>query len=254
MRILLAVLATLLVAAPASAATLEASSGDIRAVATWKDKDIGPQDVTLRVFDGDEQIVDRAIPDKRYLLPIDVAVRDLEGDGTPEPIFTLYSGGAHCCVTALIYDGGSALEAFYGNVGYTLEKIAGRLAFVSADDRFAYRYASYAGSIFPLLVQRYEAGELIDITRDAAIRPRLRREAKRYKRYYQRAHRNQPGNLEAFESPLAAYTADMCNLGNCRKGYALAAKAIERGEVGALFVKRLERDMQKLGYASGEAR
>lgn len=254
MRLALAVLATLLLAAPAGAKTLEASSGEVRAVATWKDKATGPQDVRLQVFEGDEQIVDRAIPDERYLLPVDVAVRDLEGDGAPEPIFTLYSGGAHCCVSTVIYDGATPLETFYGNVGYTLEKVAGALAFVTADDRFAYRYASYAGSLFPLLVQRYENGQIVDITRDRALRPRLKREAKRYKRYYQRAHRSRPGNLEAFKSPLAAYTADMCNLGDCRKGYALAVKAVERGEVGALFVKRLERDMDRLGYSSGEAR
>ncbi len=217
-------------------------------MATWKEGELGPQDVTLEVFDGDAQIVSRSIPDKRYMLPIDVGVRDLEGDGAPEAIFTLYSGGAHCCVTNLIYEGKSVLEAFYGNVGFTIEKIGDGLAFVSADDRFAYRYASYAGSLFPLLVQRYEDGELVDVTRSAAVRPRLKKEAKRYKRYYGRAHRNQPEPAEAFASPLAAYTADMCNLGDCQKGYALAVKAIERGEVGALFVKRLERDMQKLGY------
>lgn len=255
MRLVLAALLTLLVAAaPASAKTLEAFSGDTRAVATWTQGEIGPKDVRLRVFEGDEQIVDRAIPDREYLLPVDVAVRDLEGDGDPEAIFTLYSGGAHCCITAYVYEGVRLTEGFYGNVGYVLKRIAGRLAFVTADDRFAYRYAPYAGSLFPLLVQRYEDGELVDITRDKAVRPRLRREARTYKRFYQRAHRNDPGITGAFASPLAAYTADMCNLGNCQKGYALAAKAVERGEVGARFVKRLERDMRRLGYSTGESR
>ena len=254
MRLVLAALFTLLLAAPASAKTLEASSGETRAVATWKETELGPKDVTLDVYAGDERIVTESIADKRYLLPVDVAVRDLEGDGDPEAIFTLYSGGAHCCVSTYVYEGVRLTEGFYGNVGYVLKKIAGQLTFLTADDRFAYRYASYAGSLFPLLVQRYEDGKLIDITRTAAVRPRLKREARTYKRFYQRAHRNHPGNTEAFASPLAAYTADMCNLGNCQKGYALAVKAVERGEVGALFVKRLERDMQRLGYSSGESR
>lgn len=254
MRVVLAALLALLLAAPASARTLEAASGDTRAVATWKETGLGPKDVTLNVYVGEERIVVESIPDRRYLLPVDVAVRDLEGDGDPEAIFTLFSGGAHCCVSTRVYEGKRLTEGFYGNVGYVLEKVAGQLAFVTADDRFAYRYAAYAGSLFPLLVQRYEEGRLVDITRDKALRPRLKREARTYKRFYQRAHRNQAELEEAYASPLAAYTADMCSLGDCRKGYALAARAVERGEVGALFVKRLERDMERLGYSRGESR
>jgi hypothetical protein len=86
-----------------------------------------------------------------------VAVSDLEGDGEPE-----------------------------GDLGSD-----GRLELVTGDDRFSYAFGCYACSAVPVLVQRYEQGRLVNVTRSF---PRaIRADATRIWSGYRRAVRKKGG-------------------------------------------------------------
>ncbi len=253
----LAALSALVLAAPAAAEMQTASHGDIRAQLSYKTHpDRSPTNLVLRVFSGAERIVEKRIPDEEFLVPAGedaVQVLDLDGDGVPEALFDLYTGGAHCCVVTTVFRGTTEIERNWGNVGYRFKDVDrdGVKEFYSADDRFAYRYGSYAGSLYPLQVMRLVGDEFVDITAtERALRPRLKREARRYKRIYRkyaRRVRREPTVREVIRSSLAAYTADQCSLGDCRKGYALVAKAQQRGAISG-FARVVRRDMRKLGY------
>ena len=85
--------------------------------------------------------------------------RDLTGDGQPDLLFSVFSGGAHCCLTYFVHSLKpriAKVAAFAsGNTGATgFVDIPGRkkpVAF-SADDTSAYAFTSYAGSVFPMVV------------------------------------------------------------------------------------------------------
>ena len=100
-----------------------------------------------------------------------VVVSDIEGDGAPDVIVGLYSGGAHCCYITQIYryDPGTQTYAVvqrdFGDPGSILERIGGFFRFLSADDRFAYRFAAFAFSGLPIQIWRFADGRFVDVTR-----------------------------------------------------------------------------------------
>ena len=249
-------LALLALAAPASAKTETASSGAVRAELSYTERsDRAPTDIELRVLRDGEEIVRKALPDDRFLLPLAggaVVTRDLDGDGEAEALFSLFTGGAHCCVLTYLFDGTDEIEENWGNPGYALRDFQrdGVPEFETADDAFNYRYSSYASSLPPLKVLRLVDGKLVDVTREPAMRPALRTEAARYKRIYQRFRpraRKDPILREVLRSSLAGHAADQCSLGACAKGYALIRAAQRRGDVIG-FLRTVRRDLRRLGY------
>ena len=100
-----------------------------------------------------------------------VTVRDLDGDGEPEVLIDLFTGGAHCCFYTVIlrYDGGTyrGTVAFWGDPDYSLRADLdrdGRPELVTADDRFAYAFTFYAASVLPIRIESYDHGTLTDVT------------------------------------------------------------------------------------------
>ncbi len=254
-------LALLALAAPAAAKTEVASLGTIRAELTYTKKSaFQATGVTLRVFDGDTQIVDKAIPNKAYLSPIgmntgsrSVHVRDLDGDGTGEALFDLYTGGAHCCQVLLLYKGAMEIERNWGDPGYALEDLDsdGVPEFRSGDNGFNSVFSSYAASLFPAQIFRLVDGALVDVTREDGLKPTVSTQATDYKRIYRKVKRRlrkHPEYREAVRSSLAAYTADQCTLGECRTGYQLVRTAIRRGYVKPGFLRRLKTLLAEHGY------
>jgi hypothetical protein len=209
--------------------------------------------MTLKVFDNEVQIVDTAIPDDNFWQPVgyetdhkSVSVRDLDGDGTGEAIFDLFSGGAHCCSITYFYKGTTEIVKNWGNPGYVIR--GGDL--ISEDDRFSYHFGSYAGSLRPLQVfQLTSDAKLTDVTGERPAR--VRKDAKRMRRYYRQAvHalKKQPAYVELVKSSLGAFTADQCSLQHCGKGYALARRAIAKGYLKPAYLPHLKRFLRKLGY------
>ena len=105
---------------------------------------------------------------------------------TPDPqiVFTMYTGGAHCCSATRIatQDPAGAWHVrdagAIDGMGYGLEDVDGdgHVELVDIDNAFLYAFASYADSWAPPVVFRLSGGTLRDVTRDASIRPYLRRQ------------------------------------------------------------------------------
>jgi hypothetical protein len=103
----------------------------------------------------------------------DLQVQDLDTDGEPEVFLQTFSGGAHCCLSSLIYhydkqqDFYTVIDHFWGNAGYQLVDLDadGQPEFETRDDSFAYAFTSYAGSRYPAQLWQFQAGELVNVTR-----------------------------------------------------------------------------------------
>ncbi len=145
--------------------------------------------------------------------PDGLAVADLDGDGEPEVIADLFTGGAHCCLVSQIlrWDGSAyaAGERVWGDPGYRLRDADGDGLpdFVTGDDRFAYAFASYAESFMPVRVLTYRAGRWRDIT--ATVPKLVRAEARQLKKTYLKLRRGRSSL-----GVLAAWAADEYRLGH----------------------------------------
>jgi hypothetical protein len=247
-------LSLLALAAPAAATTQTATLGSVRAQLSYEKGRFGAaKSIELEVFDNDSQIVDTQIPDDNLWAPVgyhtstkSVHVRDLDGDGTGEAIFDLYTGGAHCCELTYFYKGTTEIQKNWGNPGYQIR--GGDL--ITGDDRFTYHWGSYAGSLQPLQVfQLTSDGKLTDVTGERPAR--LRKQIHRFKRYYRQAVRDlkrDPVYVELVQSSVGALAADQCSLGHCSRGYDLAKHAVEQGYLKPAYLRRLARFLQRLGY------
>lgn len=89
---------------------------------------------------------------------------DLTGEGNPDAVIQVYTGGAHCCSSTLVYDLGHemrlVLESPLSNCGGSFRDLTGdgRPEFVTCDDLFAYTYCSYAASPAVQVIMAYEPG------------------------------------------------------------------------------------------------
>jgi hypothetical protein len=145
-----------------------------------------------------------------------ITLRDLNGDGEPEILLDFWFGGAHCCYWLRIYrwDASSGTYTntahFWGNVSYDLKDVsqAGRLELVTADDRFAYAFTSFAGSGFPLQIWDYHSARLVNTTR--SYPDLIARDAAQQWKWYGQARR-QSSEVRGL---LAAWAADEALLGH----------------------------------------
>lgn len=137
--------------------------------------------------------------------PVPLAVADLEGTGEPDVLLHLYTGGGHCCSILQIFafDAGTKtyrlIEHDFFDPGVTVVDLAGdrRLELESADDRFAYRFTSFAYSGLPLQVLKLTDGALVDVTAQfpAAVALDAREQLKRFLAYRRRPRPGIPGRL-----------------------------------------------------------
>jgi hypothetical protein len=189
---------------------------------------------------------------------INVGVRDLSGDGTPEVIVSSYSGGAHCCysatvLTARLGGGYGARVRNFGSEGYTLQTIRGHVVFASADPRFEYAFTSFAASVEPVQIWEVDAtGRFRDRTR--AFRSRILADLSRNGRLYRRAARQ---STFSARGALAAYLADLLLARRAAKARTVLAGATASGVLAgrgdlparvAPFVRALRRSLGRWGY------
>jgi hypothetical protein len=229
----------------------------------------GVRDVRVTITRSGTPLVDEAVQpdcDRFCWVPPGedpLRVRDLNGDGEPEVLLDLYSGGAHCCSMLLLYGFDPAtgrysrLTSDFGNAGYTLRDNGrdGRVELFSTDDRFSYLYTSYLESARPLVVLRYEGAELVDVTRE--FRGEIRRHSKALYSFYRRLRREDDLDLRGV---LAAWQADNYLLGGkapsrgwrtlralARRGELDRAGA-NRGPEGTRYLTSLRRNLKRFGY------
>jgi hypothetical protein len=148
--------------------------------------------------------------------PVDLTVRDLDGDGEPEVVLDLYWGGAHCCFWTRVYHWVPSFRrykwrtALWGDPGVELRVLAptGRPEFVTANDAFAYEFTAFAFSALPIRTVRFDRGRFIETTTQHRLM--IQSDAQRYW-----AAATDP-NVDDNRGLLAAWAADRCLLGDCR--------------------------------------
>lgn len=248
-----------------------ARSGDVVATLTYQRQGYFFSGVHLRidraaatVFDEDlSGFVCKGCPSEgEEVLTTDVPLtaRDLDADSEPEVLVDAYTGGVHCCAwTAILRWTGNSYVATYaqwgnGLTGYVLRDFDhdGRPELSSRDDRFAYAFTSFGGSVDPPQVWRYDQGRLVDVTRrfPRVVRQDLARELRLYRRERQ-------GRYADVRGILAAYVADECLLGRCSAGYTFVQRSLARfphgltGDgrpTGRAYLRVLHAFLRKTGY------
>jgi hypothetical protein len=184
-------------------------------------------------------------------------VVDLDADAEPEVIYSAYTGGAHCCSVAQVFQlapgasGYSSVDRYFGDPGFTVRDLDpdGRPEVVSADDSFAYRFTAYAFSGLPFLALRYDHGKFRDVTGSF---PRLiRRDARQFWRGYLKLRHNPD---DSARGQVAAWAADQYRLGKRAYAREVLRREVRRGFLakpggGAKFIAELDRFLKRRGYA-----
>ena len=278
MRLLpLLLLLVLAVAAPASAATKTetASSGQVTATFTYdytKTADGAYEFARLHVTidRAGVRLVDQDVGSKGdwpasagQRGASSVKVRDLDGDGEPEVLVDLYTGGANCCWYSEGFRYDAAQNQYIETTlrpmtsfPYTLKDIDhnGTVEFKTGDYRFAYKYGTNVDTPRPLRLFDWNAGNLVDVTRQfpALAAADARDTYKAYLRYRKVKGDNVRGLL-------AAYAASSYNAGNGRVAWRRVVAAYRRGDVskkadqepgphGRAYLTSLRRFLKKTGY------
>jgi hypothetical protein len=228
--------AALVLTSPAAATALKtrtAQLGPVRATVSWQSpNEVQAKGVRVEIArDGQTVLARRLGP----AIPQGIRVRDLDGDGEPEVLADFYTGGAHCCLFSLIYaytgSTYSRLRHMWGDPSYGLRDLDrdGRPELVTADDRFAYAFTSYAGSALPIQAWKYRDGHMTVVTRrfPALIR---RDAASLWKDYSEQRTREFPDP----RGILAAWMADEYLLGARARGWATMRRVNARGEFSGI--------------------
>ena len=262
-----------LAAAPAAHAASHsesASSGSVSATVAWQTSSrTGASTAHVTVNRGGADLVSEdaqpSCTEFCWEPPGDepVHVRDLNGDGEPEVLVDLYSGGAHCCSMLLIYGFDAAsgrytkLRQDFGNPGYTLRDAGrdGQVEVFSEDDRFSYLFTSYLESARPLLVLRYDGRALVDVTRDFPAE--IKRHARHVYSFYKSLRREPDIDVRGV---LAAWQADNYLIGGTApaRGWKTLRAAARRGDLkrrsgntgasGARYLSSLRSRLKRFGY------
>src|SRR4051794_28854290 len=198
--IALSALALLPAAAHAAAPVTEtASAGQVTATFTHRDAGEGRwADINVTITRGGVPAYSAAPKVKDcpapYCAPFgafdkkpSIRVLDVSGDEEPEVVVNFSTGGAHCCEIALVLRwSGTAYVAStrnFADFGYTLDTsgdAAFPAAWVTGDARFAYAFAPFADSPFPVRIYTFSRGTWSDQTgaHEDAIRADAARQLK----------------------------------------------------------------------------
>lgn len=247
-----------------------ATSGHTKATVTYQQLAAAQFSMRLSVVRGRNKVYDKPVPltfaHTGPSQPLGyvggastVDLGDLDGDGEPEILVNLYTGGAHCCNWTWVFKWQPKLKTYartahvWGDPLYRLVDLGrtNSLELVSADDRFAYAFADYANSPLPVQVWTFQKGRFVDTTRKYgnAISGDLGAKW----RMFQTAPAGTP-----LRGILAAWAADDCLLGGCQAAYArvmslqskLAGHADLQNGTVASYLKKLKSSLVAWGYWS----
>jgi serine protease Do len=101
---------------------------------------------------------------------------------SPQVVVTNYTGGAHCCTSTWILSRDADHAAWSKIKGETLDGDGywyedvdgdGALEMLRVDNRFLYAFDSYAGSVAPIKIAKFQNGRIEDVSETSAMRGRL---------------------------------------------------------------------------------
>jgi hypothetical protein len=190
-----------------------------------------------------------------------LTIADLNGDGEPEVIVDLFTGGAHCCSLSAIYGWNAQTSTYdrlvwnWGDPGYSLKKLGTgpQTQLVTADDRFAYAFCAYVCSAMPTQVLQYTGTTLVDVTKQYPALARADVKSLRKGIASSAKHKDYFFELKGLLAPLCAdyYLLDQgskCKvlLSNAKKRGWLVHDTIWPG--GQKYVNDVLSSLRKWGY------
>jgi hypothetical protein len=182
----------------------------------------------------------------------------LDGAGSADVVLNLYTGGAHCCSVAEVLRPSAAMNGDYvisaehdfGDPGDRLETIAGHPVFVTADDTFAYAFTDFADSGLPLALLRLEGVKFADVT--GGYPTLVRRDAARWLADYRRASgKNDVGLIAAWaadEATLDRWPSAHAYLVSQARAGRLTSALYPKSAAGTRFITKLEALLNRDGY------
>lgn len=149
----------------------------------------------------------------------------------PEVLLSSFTGGAHCCNQVRVLTSDSSgltwqtveMGAFNGTPGAAEDiDFDRRYEYITADDRFLYTFASYAGSAAPAQIWQLEGNHFVDQTHQPQFldfhRERLRGMADWFK--------DPPAEMEK-NGFLAGYVATKALVGELQEGWQQMLKSYD---------------------------
>jgi hypothetical protein len=267
---MLSVTAVFLVAAPAALATTQtAHGGDVTATFTFQGKVPRFHGLHLTISRGGATVYDQPVvakfcgklcwPGPAVATPrAAVQVFDLEGNGEPDVVLDLYSGGAHCCTVLQIFSFDPATttyvktERVFGDPDAKVVDLGhnGHFEFLTADDSFAYEFTDFAGSGLPIEILTFANRQFTDVTRSY---PKLvAKDAALWLRAFKaQARQHYPDSVGV----IAAWAADEDLLGHTKLVRRFLHQQAVAGHLnapfaasGTKFVAKLQKFLRRRGY------
>lgn len=250
--------AALALAAAASIASTNAAATPALAV-TWVRWDratpgptvhrLGELTVTTRLGKVDQYVITPVLEVSRSgKAPLKVAgVEGLSGefavvdlrrdDGDPVILFRTFTGGAHCCLNYKLVRRVSGdwrvlqLGEWDDSTAPVPQDVDGdgRLEFVGRDQRFQYRFDSYAASVAPMVI--YVLGEqgLIDVSAQPKYRPAFTTRLADYRKWCETKGRGSENGA------CAGYVAQAARAGSSTVAFAVLDRAVTSAEFQGPF-------------------
>jgi hypothetical protein len=245
------------------------TEAELTATLSWDETRRRQSNLRLSIAQGGIVLHDAAIRPRSRTTPLtlyrpgrSLKVRDLDGDGEAEVLVDLYTEGAHCCFYTEIFRFEREAPSYvrsrhdWGNGGYRLRDLDDDdpgVEIVSRDDGFAYAFASYADSAYPIRILRFTDGSLTNVTR--RFRPQIRRDARRLLRRYRRTVKQR----RDVRGVLAAYVADQYLLRRPSRGWRVLRRALRQHRLrdphggkswptGRRYIRALRRFLRRAGY------
>jgi len=166
------------------------------------------------------------------------------------------AGGAHCCTAVrtipLTGSGaGTAVDTNLGNPGADVRTLGTNAVLVTADNSFAYTFASYAESGMPILIESFHGNAFADATRQYPAL--VSADAAQWWQAW-----SAPANAGNGLGLLAPWAADECQLGQCNQAFATINQLNSQGKLtgpagwstGTAYVSQLHAFLIQRGYAT----
>ncbi|MBJ7470574.1 MAG: hypothetical protein JHD16_04705 [Solirubrobacteraceae bacterium] len=187
-----------------------------------------------------------------------VSVAEVTGDGLPDVVVQVYTGGAHCCVVSAIAPStaegwGPLIVRNWADFGFELKDLGGteQVEFKAWDARFTGAFGPFVASQTPIQVMRLQGGTFVDVTREFPewIKQDITDNAKAW----QDAATEDDAELRgvAGRSAAGAWIANLLQLGDTAGAKAVVEASAARGDFtgdGATFPGQLGHNLKVWGY------